>query len=187
MADKEYSYLVFIDETGFMLAPVLRRTWAPRGKTPVLKVTEPHGRISAIGAMTLQRDSFDFGFHFQLLGDNINFNGNSVAKFVADIRHVLNGPITLIWDQYCIHRAKPLREYLQMNPSIEVEELPPYAPELNPVDYVWSYVKYGRLANYCPHHLAELRQSVTTELTRVAGQPRLLRALFSRTGLSLDD
>jgi putative transposase len=78
-----------------------------------------------------------------------------------------------------------VKEYLRKNPTIEAEQFPPYAPELNPVDYVWSYVKYGRLANYCPHNLAELRRRVTQELTSVAGQPKLLRALFSRKGLPL--
>jgi transposase len=73
-----------------------------------------------------------------------------------------------------------------MNPSIEIVELPPYAPELNPVDYVWSYVKYARLSNFCPYDLFELRKAVTEELTNVKKHPRLLRALFSGTGLTLD-
>ena len=185
MTDEARSYIVFVDETGFMLAPVVRRTWAPRGKTPILKISDPHGRISVIGAMTLQRDTFEFGFYFHLLEDNANFNGNSVANFVAQVDQLLNSPMTLVWDEYCIHRAKPVKEYLRKNPTIEAEEFPPYAPELNPVDYVWSYVKYGRLANYCPRNLAELRLRVTQELTSVAQQPNLLRALFSRTGLPL--
>ncbi|MCH8879581.1 MAG: IS630 family transposase [Planctomycetes bacterium] len=187
MADKGRSYIVFVDETGFMLAPVLRRTWAPRGETPIIKVSEPHGRISVIGALALRQDPTRFAFYFHLLQDNANFNGKSVAKFVEHIRQLLDGPITLLWDEYCIHRAKPVKEYLRKNPSIRAEEFPPYAPELNPVDYVWSYVKYGRLANYCPHGLPELRQRITAELASVAEQPRLLRGLFSRTGLRLED
>lgn len=170
-----------------MLGPVLRRTWAPRGKTPVIKVTKPHERISVIGAMTLQREPIHFGFYFHLLEDNANFNGKSIATFVAQVRKLLHGPITLLWDEYCIHRARPVTGYLRKNRSIEVEEFPPYAPELNPVDYVWSYVKYGRMANYCPQDLTELRQRVTEELSSVAEQPHLLRALFSRTGLALED
>jgi transposase len=79
-----------------------------------------------------------------------------------------------------------MKDLLEDDPSVEVETLPPYAPELNPVDYVWSYVKYGRLANYCPFELAELRQTVTAELSLVAKQPKLLRSLFSGTGLILD-
>jgi hypothetical protein len=65
-------------------------------------------------------------------------------------------------------------------------EFPEFPPELNPVDYVWSYVKYGRLANYCPHDTVELRERVTAELTGVSKHPRLLRSLFMRTGLTLE-
>jgi hypothetical protein len=181
------SFIVFVDETGFMMEPVLRRSWAPRGQTPILKVSDPHGKISVIGAMALQRETYQFTFYFRLLGDNANFKGRSVAEFVKYLRGRLKGPITLLWDEYCIHRARPVKEYIEVTPTIEVAEFPPYAPELNPVDYVWSYVKYGRLANYCPLTLTELRQRITEELVLVAAQPTLLRALFSRAGLPLDD
>jgi transposase len=136
--------------------------------------------------MVLQRRPIRFTFHFHLLDDNVNCKGESVASFVKRVRETLNGPITVLWDDYCIHRAKPVKDYVERIGSIEIEEFPPYAPELNPVDYVWSYIKYGRLANFCPKGLSELREAVTKELVSVAEQPRLLRALFSRTGLSLD-
>jgi len=55
MAEGEESYIVFVDETGFMLDPLVRKTWAPRGKTPVVRVTTPHERISGIGAMTIRK------------------------------------------------------------------------------------------------------------------------------------
>ena len=125
MTHSTCSYIVFIDETGFMLAPTFRRTWAPRGKTPTIKVSEPHERISAIGAMTLRRQSFEFGFHFHLLNDNANFTGQRVARFVANIHELLHSPITLLWDEYCIHRAKPVKEYLRNNPTVVAEEFPP--------------------------------------------------------------
>src|SRR5688572_10754365 len=187
MARKNCSYIVFIDETGFMMGPLVRRTWAPRGQTPIIKVTRPHERISAIGAMTIRRSPIRFGFQFQLLADNANFKGTSVAAFVRDVRKRLRAPITVIWDECRIHWAWPMKKLLEENPSIEVEALPPYAPELNPVDYVWSYVKYGRLANYCPRDITELRRTVSSELALVAEQPALLRSLFSGTGLTLDD
>ena len=180
------SYIVFVDETGFMLGPLVRRTWAPRGKTPVVRVTTPHERISCMGAMTIRRSPSCFGFHFRLLPDNLNFRGYSTAAFLSYLRQKLHGPITLIWDEIRIHSAAPVKEFLSKNPSIEVVELPPYAPELNPVDYVWSYVKYSRLANYCLKDLFELRATVTTELTKVKRSRRLLKALFSGTGLSLN-
>jgi transposase len=180
------SYIVFIDEAGFMLDPLVRKTWAPRGKTPVIRVTTPHERISVIGAMTLRRSPVRFGFHFHLLPDNMNFHGNSVAAFLTHLRATLHGPVTVLWDEIRIHSSFPVRDFLLSHPDVEIVQFPPYAPELNPVDYVWSYVKYARLSNYCPKDSIELRETVFNELSRVKRSPRLLRSLFSGTGLSLD-
>jgi transposase len=187
MASKRDSYIVFVDEAGFMLSPLVRRTWAPRGQTPVLKITSPHERISVIGAMTLRQYPNRFGFHFHLLQDNANFEGTSVARFIDEVRRKLRSPIILVWDEIRIHNARPLKDYLAKHPDVTVEELPPYAPELNPVDQIWSYVKYGRLANYCPRNLDEIRERIMAELARVKRHPALLRALFLHTGLSLDE
>ena len=185
-AEGEESYIVFVDETGFMLDPLVRKTWAPRGKTPVVRVITPHERISGIGAMTIRRVPVRFGFHFHLLPDNLNFQGHSVAAFLAHLRQRLRGAITVIWDEIRIHSASPVKQFLSMHPNMEVVEFPPYAPELNPVHYVWSYVKYARLANFCPHDLIQLRNTVVAELTRVKRSSRLLRSLFSGSGLNLD-
>jgi hypothetical protein len=187
MNNDDRSFIVFIDETGFMIAPLVRRSLAPRGQTPIIKISNPHGKISVIGAIVLQRQPIQFSFYFHLLEDNANFKGGSVATFVKYLREQIDGSITLLWDDYCIHRARPVKKYIEATPTIAVAEFPPYAPELNPVDYVWSYVKYGRMANYCPSNLTELRQRITEELTLVAEQPALLRLLFSRAGLPLDD
>jgi putative transposase len=185
-AHKRHAYIVFVDEAGFMLEPLLRRTWAPRGCTPVVKISEPHGRISVIGAITISPKRRLFSFYFQLSADNANFRGESVVQFIEHVRHKVRGPITLLWDQILIHRAKPVTDYFARHRRLVVEPFPPYAPELNPVDNVWSYVKYNRLANYCPRNLDELRERITAEFYRLQRQPDLLRSFFKHTGLRLD-
>jgi transposase len=179
-------YLVFVDEAGFMLAPLVQRTWAPRGHTPIITVADPHDRISAIGAMTISPARRHFGFHYHLLADNANFHGASVVSFVNQIQRRLPSPITIVWDTIRIHTDRAVENYLSTHPSIRIESLPPYAPELNPVDYVWSYVKYDRLANYCPSNLTELRKCIEEEFRNLQRQPQLLQSLFRRTGLTLD-
>ncbi len=169
-----------------MLAPVLRRTWAPRGCTPVIKISEPHGRISVIGAITISPGRRHFGFHFQLSEDNVNMRGDSVVQFIEDVRRKIRGPITLLWDQIPIHRGKPVTAYLARHRRLVVEPFPPSAPELNPVDNVWSYVKYNRLPNYTPQQLGELRKRITMEFCRLQKRPCLLRSFFDHTELSLD-
>jgi transposase len=180
------SYIVFIDEAGFMLEPVVRRTWAPKGQTPVLRINRPHDRISVIGAISIRREDHHFLFHYRLSPDNTNFRGPTVVEFVDDLHHKLRGDMTVIWDEIPIHWGAAVKEFLSANPAIEVVPFPPYAPELNPVDMVWAYVKYGRLANYCPYHLNELRMTITAEFTRLKHKQKLLRSFLAHTGLSLD-
>src|ERR1017187_576322 len=184
-AHKRQASIVCIDESGFMLAPLLRRTWAPRGHTPVIKIAEPHERISVIGAISVSPVRQRFGFRFHLLEDNANFRGASLVRFIKEVRSKMRGPITLLWDEIPIHRSKPVMDYLGKHRTIVVETFPVYAPELNPVDNVWSYVKWGRLPNYAPLDLIELRKRLTKEFRRLEKRPALLKAFFTHTALPL--
>lgn len=179
-------YIVFVDEAGFMLEPVIRRTWAPKGQTPILTISQPHERISVIGAISIRREDQKFSFHYKLSPDNQNFTGPTVVEFVAEMRDKLRSPITLIWDEISIHWGTAVKQFLNANPSIEAAAFPPYAPELNPVDMVWSYVKYGRLANYRPHGLNELRATLTAEFARLKRKQQLLKSFLKHTGLYLE-
>jgi len=78
-----------------------------------------------------------------------------------------------------------MKRYLAEHPSIEANAFPPYAPELNPVDLVWAYVKWSRLANYCPYDLTELRATLDKEFIRLKRRPDLLESFLAHTGLSL--
>jgi transposase len=109
-----------------------------------------------------------------------------VVGFVDDLHHKLRGAISIVWDEIPIHWGSAVKDFLKVKPSIEAVALPPYAPELNPVDLVWSYVKYGRLANYCPYDLNELRTTLTAEFARLKRKQNLLRSFLVHTGLSLD-
>jgi putative transposase len=173
----------FIDESGFMLNPTRRRTWALSGRAPVEKVTDTHARISVIGAITLTPGDQRADFIFDMLGDNANFKGQSVLAFLLLVHKRLNNPITVIWDSVGIHLSKPVTDYLFTNSAIVSEPFPPYAPDLNPVDSVWAYIKYGRLSNYTPIDLVELRKTITAELERLPTQPDLLHSFIRRTGL----
>ncbi len=109
-----------------------------------------------------------------------------MVQFIEHVRHKVRGPITLLWDQILIHRAKPVMDYFARHRRLVVEAFPPYAPELNPVDNVWSYVKYNRLPNYTARNLRELRERITAEFYRLQNRPDLLRSFFKHTELSLD-
>jgi transposase len=185
-ASRRHAYIVFVDEAGFMLGPTLRRTWAPRGQTPVIKIAEPHRRISVIGAISVSPRRRHFAFHYHLSQDDANFHGPSVALFLEYLRRRIKGPITLLWDEIAIHRSKPVTDYLHGHQKMVVEPFPPHAPELNPVDNVWGYVKYNRMANYAPMDLVTLRERLTAEFRRLQKRPDLLKSFHEHTGLSFE-
>jgi transposase len=145
------AHVVFVDEAGFMLEPIIRRTYAPRGKTPVHRIANPHSRISVIGAIAISPSRDRVDLFYELLGNNLNFRGPTVVQFLRSLRSKVSGPMTVIWDQIPIHDCENLDEYLAEAQDVSVEDLPQYAPELNPADGIWRYVKFGRLANYTPH------------------------------------
>ncbi len=185
-AHRRNAHLVFIDESGFMFAPVIRRSYAPRGHPPVLKVSNPHGKISVIGAMNISPQRRHFGFCFDLLANNVNFCGTTVVPFLERIHRALRGPVTLLWDAIPIHRADPVQQYLHRHRTTVVEPFPRYAPDLNPVDKIWFYVKFDRLPNYAPPDLTDLRLHIKREFRRLQKRSALLESLFRLTKLTRD-
>lgn len=182
-AEKRGAYLIFIDESGFLLNPNVRRTFAPRGQTPVIKVSNPHGRISAIGALAISPKRKHPSFHYNLLADNANFHSNSVVKFIKQIRKRIPEPITIVWDAIPIHCSESVKQYLAQDQELIIEKFPPYAPELNPVDKVWLYLKYDRLPNYVPLTVGELRIRLTDELKVLKNEQHVLASCVKRSGL----
>jgi len=180
-------HIVFIDEAGFMIEPLIITTWAQRGHRPAIKISENrHDRISVIGAMTINMKTKKFGFLFQLSADNTNYRGHTVASFLDHIYNKLHGHVNLVWDSIKIHTAEPVNIFLALHPAMKVFFFPLYAPELNPVDNIWGYIKRHRLGNYCPENLIELRKRVRNELFRIQKRPDLLEAMFRHTGLNFD-
>ncbi len=182
---KTNAYLVFIDESGFMLAPLRRRTYAPRGHAPVQKVVDPHSRISVISAITVSPLRNRTNLFFYLLPDNTNFTSISIMQFIRQLRHIIPKPINIIWDAIPIHSSNVVNNFISENSDIAAYKFPPYAPELNPIDSVWSYIKYSRLANYTPSDLTQLRYTVNEELMRLRKRTDLLHSFIRGTGLVL--
>lgn len=179
------AHIVFVDEAGYMLEPVVRRTFAPCGKTPIHRIADPHGRISVIGAIVVNPDRESVRFNYEMLEDNTNYRGQSVARFLRALRSDIAGPLTLIWDKIPIHRGEPVQKLIEETDLVS-EPFPLHAPELDPVDRVWGYVKYNRIPNFAPPDLGVLRSTLTVEFDRVASKPDLLWSLIRSTGLPLE-
>jgi transposase len=172
-----------IDESGFMLQPVVRRTWAPKGQTPIQYSWDRHDRLSAIAALTVAPQCRRLGLYFQIHDHNIRFD--DVIAFLRLIHRHLRRKFILVLDRYSVHR-KAVRLLQESGVDwIEVEWLPSYAPDLNPVEMVWNHTKYADLANFIPKDIDHLKQAVTSSIVETRQLSGLIRAFFDYAGLDL--
>lgn len=175
--------IVLIDESGFMLQPVVRRTWAPRGQTPIQTSWDRHDRLSVISAITVSGLRHRLGLYFQIHEENINFE--KVMSFLTMLHRQLRRKFIVVLDRYSAHR-KAVRLLQAEHPDwFEVEWLPPYAPELNPVEMVWNHTKYADLANFLPEDVAHLHRSVAISIGNTRSKTQLIRSFFQHAGLDL--
>lgn len=175
--------IVFIDETGFMLQPVVRRTWAPRGQTPIHYSWDRHDRLSGISALTVSPERRRLGLYFELYDQNVT--NLEVADFLHNLRRLLGRDLLVIWDRLNAHRTAARRLQEQKGSAFRFEWLPPYAPDLNPVEPVWAHTKHGDLANFLPENVDHLWLGAVASLESTRLKPRLLRSFFKHAQLSL--
>lgn len=179
------THLVFLDESGFMLSPTVRRTWAPVGRTPRLRCWDLRDRVSAISAVTVSPRSGRVNFYVTLLPDNSNAKAADIVAFLRMLRQHL-GALAVTWDGSRIHsRSRLVKAFLARNPGVRAETLPGYAPELNPDEGVWGWTKYGRLANLAAADTAVLRARLDREFGTLKRRPWLLTSFIRETGLPL--
>jgi transposase len=178
------AHLVFLDESGYMLTPTVRRTWAPCGLTPILDCWDRRDRLSAISCLTVSPKASRLNLYFQLLPHNVH--AEDVVEFLRELKASLGGPLTVLWDRSPVHRKSTVvREFLARHPEIVTEDLPAYAPELNPDELVWSWSKYGRLANLAANDTDQLAETVIDELVYLKEHPELLASFVRKTELPL--
>jgi len=178
--------LVFIDESGFLMAPHLRRSWAPRGMTPVLfQRGRAWGKVSAIAALVVppQRNRVSCVFR---LHPNATIDAGLVLGFLRQLaRHLGDTAFFVIWDRWQPHRATRVRTFLARLPGANSHLLPAYAPELNPVEYLWDYLKINPLANLAPDDAEALAVLTRGHARSVQRCSTLLRSFIEHSPLSL--
>ena len=175
--------IAFIDESGLMLQPVVRRTWSPRGRTPIIKSWDRHDRLSAISALTIPPLRRRLGLHFDV--QDHNFRTPDIYRFLSSLLSKLQRPLTVILDRLSAHRGAARRLKARFGKRIKFEWLPAYAPELNPVEHVWGHTKHGDLANYVPEDIHALKGELSASLERKRGDGELLRSFFKQAELEL--
>lgn len=162
----------------------MRRTWAPRGSKPLLECWDRRDRLSAISCITVSPKAKRLNLYFRLLSHTVH--GEDVVDFLRELKKAVGGPLTVLWDRGSVHyKSKVVRAYLGKHPEIVAEDLPAYAPDINPDELVWNWSKYGRLANLAAEDTDELLERVVDELVYLKQHPELLASFVKKTELPL--
>lgn len=166
-----------------MLQPLVRRTWAPRGQTPIQRAWDRRDRLSVLSAITLAPRRKRIGLYFDIHTHNITTD--EVYRFVRCIRQRLRRRLIVVWDRWNVHRSAARRLQTRCPATVQIEWLPAYAPDLNPTEQVWNHSKYGHLANLVPEDIGHLEYEMLRSFDDMCCRPRLLRSFFHAAQLRL--
>jgi transposase len=144
----------------------------------------PLVRLSTIGAITISPQRRRLAWYLAFHPDR-SIRQDEVLEFLGDLLRHVRGPVVLVWDRLGAHRALRVRAYATQRGRLDLEYLPPYAPELNPNEYGWAHLKGHELANDCPDDLDELTRHVRRGARRARARPDLLRSFVRATKLPL--
>jgi transposase len=176
------AHLIFIDESGFLLTPSVRRTWAPVGQTPVVRHRFSNDRISVISGLSVSPTWRHLGLYGMFFRDNIG--QQEVAVFLHEVLQHLRGHLIALLDNSNTHRGGEVAELCQRFMRLHLEYFPAYAPELNPDEGIWGLLK-GKLANGRPDDLEELECHLGQEFRRLARSQSKLRGCVLQSELPI--
>jgi transposase len=167
------------------------RTWGRRGQTPVVRVTgRSRKRVSLAALIAVrpgQRPRLIYRVHHghgHGTDQRKGFTEADYARLLDDAHQQLGGPLVVVWDGLNTHVSRAMADLVAARDWLTVYRLPPYAPELNPVESVWSHLKRS-LANLAKRDIGQLTALIKTRLRRMQYRPELIEGFFAGTGLDL--
>jgi transposase len=178
-ARRERRDLVFVDESGFYLLPGVVKTYAPKGQTPVVHEWQTRDHLSVMGGVT------DGGKVYSLVRPK-SLDGLHCIESLVHLGRLVGDRLLVIWDGSPIHRRAEVQEFVvEASGKIHLEPLPPYAPDLNPVEWLWKHLKEVELRNLTCLDLEQLHMELHLALGRVRQKRTLVRSFFEGAGLQL--
>jgi transposase len=176
---------VFLDESGLLMSPLLRRTWSPCGQRPVLvQRTRHHQKVSVIAALAVSPRRRRVRLCFRL-HPGLSVESSRVTAFLRQLACQIRGPVIVVWDRLQAHRSRLVRAFATRWRRFHFEAFPPYAPELNPVEYSWCWLKTNPLANHAPEDAFELARLARHHSRRLQHRPDLLWSFIDHSPLPL--
>src|SRR5215210_8109603 len=179
-AQSERRTIVWVDESAFYPLPAVVRTWAPRGVTPILHALLTRDHLSVISGITPTGQLL-------LQVRERSLRGPDVVRFLRHLLRHIPGKLLVIWDRAPIHRAQVVKDFLAAGGAarIYLEQLPAYAPELNPDEGIWGYLKQVALRNVSCDDLPELHQELRRAVARLRHKPAVLQGCIAETGYAV--
>ena len=171
---------MFVDEAGFYLLPAGVWTYAPRGQTPILRVPLTRDHLAAISAITPE------GKLYMMVQDG-TFKGPAIVRFLQHLLRHIPGKLLIIWDGLPAHRSQAVKDFLAQGAAqrIHLEQLPGYAPDLNPDEGIWRYLKYVEMKNLCCQTLDDLRDELRKATVRLRHKTDVILSCFKLARLHL--
>ncbi len=153
------------------------RTYAPLGQTPIIRAPLSREHLSVMGAI-----SSDGGLYFNV--QERAFRSEDVVKFLEHLLIHIGGRLTVVWDGAPIHRSNVIKEYLRQFGAgrIHLEQFPGYAPELNPAEGIWAYLKRVELKNLCCADIAQLRRELRKGIERLRHKMDVIAGCLRQPG-----
>jgi hypothetical protein len=182
----ESAWIVFFDESAVSLVPPVRRTWSPRGTTPVLRHRFGWKKASMAAALGYRPDATAARLCFHL--QQPSYDTDSLIGVLDQFAGFYAGhKVVLLWDGLAAHRSLRMRAFLDSQRDwLCAERLPAYAPELNPVEYLWANLKDVELANLPTTTLVEVADAAQQGIQRVCTHEDLVAGFLAHTGLTFD-
>ena len=178
-AQDEHRKLVFVDESGFYLLPGVVKTYGPKGRTPIVDEWQTRDHLSVMGGVTPQ------GKVYSLAGPKA-LSGLQSIEFLVHLGRLVGDRLLVIWGGSPIHRRAEVKAFVaEASGQIHLEAFPPYAPDLNPVEWLWRHLKDVELRNLACPDLEQLHMGLDLALGRVRQRPRLIRSFFAGAGLEI--
>jgi transposase len=170
--------IVFVDATGFSCRAKTGTTWAPRGQTPILRRVSQRRELSTVIGLTWS-GKIDKRHFAHAIG------ATDMLVALQHFQRHISRPMIIIWDRFNAHRAVIVQDYVAAHPDLELEWLPPYAPDVNPEEGCHGNIKQ-HLRNAAPATTHDIRVQVDRGVARLRQRPDLLLGFFRHAGLSVN-
>jgi transposase len=174
--------LLLIDEAGFSLVSPLKRSWSPRGQTPMSRTSlNHHQRINLLGALLVSPKLRKL--RLSVRSFQCNLRSEHVILLLKQVLRLVSGDIILVWDNHKIHVSPQTQEFIEDQPRMHEYRFPTCAPELNPVEFIWTQVS-EHTASFAPHNIQELCNRVLAGVARTRTSKNRLLACIKNADLS---